>query len=973
MILAYICIVERNFKQLNHNRMKTQFKKISSIALLLLLLFGLSGFGQAVITPSTTPACNNNGQVTFTISGGTSGYNFELVELTPQSNWYQGQTSPTFTNLPAGNYQVYAFNGSDSATAFFTVSSVVNVTSVITNTVCPGNAGTIVTTTTGGSTPYSYHWANGATTANLTNLAGGIYYADVTDANGCFFQVTDTLIATTSAAVSISSSGPVCTPTLTAVPTGTTGTITYYWSNGASTSSISNLSNYSNYAVTITDANGCSADQSTYVSATMLQVDTSISTVTNPGCQTLGSIAISMNNGTAPFSYLWSNGATTRTIAGLAVGQYLVTVTDANGCTGSTGFYLVNQIPFNSYIGQAANPTCGNSDGSITADANLNGNTSGFSYLWSNGSTLQGLTNIPAGTYTCTITDANSCSVEVGQSLVGIPGFTVSISTTTTACDTSLHTGSATAVISGIGTSPYSFIWTQFDYYTNTNTVISHSQTVSNLAVNTYLSVQVADANGCTYTQYGDSTLIQLDPSCYDHITGNVFVDANGNCTLDQGEQPVTYAYIVGTGTNGSSYYANPDANGFYDLQVFPGTYIVTANYYQSNCNVNSCTSSYSATFNTTGQVSSGNNFSIGNGIPTFDLGVHMGYEGSAPGQQREYWVYYYNWGLTSVASGVLTFVHDPNITLVNTTPAYTSYDAASHTITWDINNNLAPMQWLDPQHQVIMYFDIPSSLSLGTPLTAAASITPVVNDCDPSNNSQYLTDIVSASHDPNEKEVSPAGNLTASDTVLTYTIRFQNDGNAPANLIVITDTLSPNVDPSTVQPGASSAPYTFKITGNGILTFTFTDINLIDSVHNVDSSKGFVMYTIKTKRNLVLGTQINNTAYIYFDANPAVVTNTTQSLRSNWPTGITKITTSAMKAQVLPNPASDKARIEFEGATGNIELKITDALGNVIAKNNSSDAYYTFNVEKLSAGIYFYTAEDANGNRASGKISIVH
>ncbi len=954
--------------------MKTQFKKISSITLLLLLLFGLSGFGQVTITPSVTPACTNNGQVTFTVTGGTGGYSFELAELSPQSNWYQGQTSPTFTNLPAGVYQVYAFNGSDSAVTQFTIPSVINVTSVITNTTCPGNAGSITTTPNGGTAPYTYWWSNNATTTNLSNLAGGIYDADVTDASGCFFQVSDTVIATTTAAVNISTTGPVCTPTLTAIPTGTTGTVTYYWSDGESTSSISNLTNYSNYAVTITDANGCSADQSTYVSATMLWIDSFSTTVVNLGCQTTGSIAVNMDNGTAPFRYLCSTGATTATIAGLTSGgNYNLTVKDVNNCSASTSFYVSYVPGFNAFIGQAADPTCGNSDGSITADANINGNTNGFTFLWSTGSTAQGLTNIPAGTYTCTITDANSCTAVVGQSLIGVPGFTVSISATPTACDTSLHTGTATAIISGTGAAPYSFTWTQFDWYTNTNTVISHSQTVSNLAIYTYLNVEVSDANGCTYTQYGDSVLIQLDPSCYDHITGNVFVDANGNCTFDQGEQAVTYAYLVATGTNGSSYYASPDANGFYDLQVFPGTYTVTANYYQTNCSINSCTSSYSANFTAIGQVSSGNNFSVGNGTATFDLGVHMGYEGSAPGQQREYWVYYYNWGLTSVASGVLTFVHDPNITLVNTTPAYTSYDAASHTITWDINNNLAPMQWLDPQHQVIMYFDIPSTLSLGTPLTAAASITPVVNDCDPSNNSQYLSDIVSASNDPNEKEVSPAGNLTAADTVLTYTIRFQNDGNAPANLIVITDTLSPNVDPSTVQPGASSAPYTFKITGNGILTFTFTDINLPDSLHNVDSSKGFVMYTVKTKRNLALGTQINNTAYIYFDANTVVVTNTTQSLRSNWPTDVTKLSISAMKAQVLPNPASDKARIEFEGATGNIELKITDALGNVIAKDNSNETFYTLNVEKLAAGIYFYTAQDANGNRASGKISIVH
>jgi hypothetical protein len=79
------------------------------------------------------------------------------------------------------------------------------------------------------------------------------------------------------------------------------------------------------------------------------------------------------------------------------------------------------------------------------------------------------------------------------------------------------------------------------------------------------------------------------------------------------------------------------------------------------------------------------------------------------------------------------------------------------------------------------------------------------------------------------------------------------------------------------------------------------------------------------------------------------------------------------MTARVLPNPASDKARIEFEGATGIITIKVSDALGNIVANSNSAESYYTLNVEKLAAGIYFYAAEDANGNRVSGKISIVH
>jgi hypothetical protein len=161
-------------------------------------------------------------------------------------------------------------------------------------------------------------------------------------------------------------------------------------------------------------------------------------------------------------------------------------------------------------------------------------------------------------------------------------------------------------------------------------------------------------------------------------------------------------------------------------------------------------------------------------------------------------------------------------------------------------------------------------------------------------------------------------------------------------------------------------------MSGNGIMTFTFQGINLPDSSHG-DSSRGFVMYTVHTNRNLPLGTQVNNTASVYFDLNPAVVTNTTTNIRSDIPNGIVNIGNSAMTAQVVPNPANESAHIRFKGATGTVNLQITDELGNVIANASADGQAYTLDAARLSTGIYFYTAKDANGNRATGKISVVH
>jgi hypothetical protein len=154
-------------------------------------------------------------------------------------------------------------------------------------------------------------------------------------------------------------------------------------------------------------------------------------------------------------------------------------------------------------------------------------------------------------------------------------------------------------------------------------------------------------------------------------------------------------------------------------------------------------------------------------------------------------------------------------------------------------------------------------------------------------------------------------------------------------------------------------------------MTFTFDGINLPDSSHG-DSSKGFVTYTVRTRPNLPIGTQIDNTAYIYFDINPAIVTNTTVNTRSDWPNGIPTINGGAMSAQVVPNPANDKAIITFKGATGNVELTLTDELGNLLLSTTTDSKNYTLDAQRFAPGMYFYAAKDANGNRASGKISIV-
>jgi len=143
----------------------------------------------------------------------------------------------------------------------------------------------------------------------------------------------------------------------------------------------------------------------------------------------------------------------------------------------------------------------------------------------------------------------------------------------------------------------------------------------------------------------------------------------------------------------------------------------------------------------------------------------------------------------------------------------------------------------------------------------------------------EYCGQVV-GSFDPNDKQGFPAGVGETHDVLpneqLQYLIRFQNTGTAPAYTVVIRDTLDDNLDISSVTPGVASHDYSFTMYGERVLQWTFNNIMLADSFSNEEASHGFITYTVNQMQDLADGTQINNSAAIYFDSNEPVITNTT-------------------------------------------------------------------------------------------------
>lgn len=235
------------------------------------------------------------------------------------------------------------------------------------------------------------------------------------------------------------------------------------------------------------------------------------------------------------------------------------------------------------------------------------------------------------------------------------------------------------------------------------------------------------------------------------------------------------------------------------------------------------------------------------------------------------------------------------------------------------------------------------------------------------------------AAYDPNDKSAQPIGYDSAhyifDYTALDYKVRFQNTGNDTAFLVVIRDTLSPHLDLSTIEMGASSHPYTWRIYGQGILEVKFSNILLPDSSTNEPASNGFFRFRIQQTTSNPLGTVIHNSAAIYFDYNPPIITNQTWHTIGDNFVPIYLTTIQQYKADldvfVYPNPFKQSTTIKVEGQHfEQLQLSIFNTTGQLmqhISKENTNRIQLHRN--HLPTGIYFYHLE-GNGQRIStGKI----
>jgi len=850
---------------------------------------------------------NNDGQLHLVIGGGNAPYTI---------NWSNGDTGVVATNL-AGNATYLATvtdNSGCTQTFSFFVNESLAVSIGISNN-CT-NVQTLTANVIGGSTPYSFQWINGDTSQQITVMdsVSSWYNVTVIDSSGCTGSqwiyvppirsiwhwdiIVSPICAASNGSIDINPYG------------GSGGIYTYLWNTGATTKKIDSIP-AGTYWVTVSDTGGCSVTDTFNLLANNNNFwawpDSSQGSPASCGMNN-GSAAVSLWGGTPPYSYLWSNGDTVAMPTYLwGDSTYMVTVTDSNGCMATTQVWVQQVLTVSTQI----IPDCGGGNGSITVTPTSG--SSPFTYSWNTGDTTNAIHNITSGWYSLVITDSSGCSVWES---IFVPANNLSVSLSSNYPSTCTSSdGNITAFITG-GVPPYSILWN------NSAT----TPTISSLTAGSY-NVTVTDSNGCVAKAY----VYLVDTlNCYAKITGRVYHDDNANCIFDGFDYPVPNVMIQLS--NGQYVFTNNV--GVYCFYSNPGTYVVNAITpagFNPVCPV--APPNYSVAAPSAGTTYGNYDFYF-EPDTLLDLEITSMYSAPfVPGLNRNVYLCYKNSGVT-LRNGFVHIIHPPGVSFVGSNPVNAGYNPLTRTILWNFSG-LTPNQI----KCITINLAADSTLVVGNRIKFSGLIGPIAGDSIPINNYDTICPMVLNSYDPNDKQVEPAGlgtagYISAGDYYMDYKIRFQNTGTYFARDIVIVDTLSNNLDASTLQKTGESFGCDISVSSGNIVEFRFNNIWLPDSNSNEPESHGFVSFRIKQQPNLTPGTQITNAADIYFDFNAPIRTNKVLNTIDSSVVSIEVNDIVEIDAKIYPNPFVSNTTLELSlDERANVAVSVYNLIGQLVER----------------------------------------
>ncbi|MBS1596049.1 MAG: gliding motility-associated C-terminal domain-containing protein [Bacteroidetes bacterium] len=515
----------------------------------------------ALTNTTMQPTCgNNNGEIVVRATGGTPAYTY---------SWSPNVSSiDSALNLAPNTYSITV---TDSHGCTATTGATLAVSTPVTAATGPqanvscygGSNGVAHVTVTGGTAPLTYTWsAGGSTVDSATGLTAGTYTVTVRDAGGCSasasFTITQPAAALSATAATTATSCGSSTGQITITPAGGTSGYTYVWSPNVSTTATAINLGVGTYNVTVTDAHGCTFATSGSIASTS-GFSVSQGSQTNVNCYggTTGAAQVTASGGTTPYVYTWSpNVSTTASASSLAAGTYSVTVDDQAGCSGIVTFNISQPASALSLTATVTNATCGQSNGQIQITAT--GGTPGYVYAWTDFALGATRTNLPAGTYTVGVSDANGCTASSTSTVTVSPAVNATAGTTINVSCNGANDGSAHINVSG-GTAPLVYAWTPA-------AGISGAATDSAYGLRpgvTYTAI-VSDGAGCADTVTVSVT--QPTPYTVSHAS------TNADCGVSNGTASVTVS-----GSNGGYTYAWNNAQTSATITgLNGGLYIVT-------------------------------------------------------------------------------------------------------------------------------------------------------------------------------------------------------------------------------------------------------------------------------------------------------------------------------------------------------------------------------------------------------------
>jgi gliding motility-associated-like protein len=511
---------------------------------------------SCVVTASASIQLDNPPSISATVVNTTCGQNNGLIDVEVTGGtapltvlWSNAAETIDQINLSSGEYSLTITDDNGcSVSATYTIAPSVQPQSelAILNPSCGNDTGSVVLTLTGAISPITYSWTfNGspfANTANISNLAAGIYILTANDGSGCVVHDTASLVYPNQPILETQITNTQCgleTGAIDLTVTGGSGDFTFFWDDSfgftASTEDIADLA-FGCYTVTVTDANGCEVSTEACIENDNAPIiDFS---VTNASCNLdNGSITANISGGVIPYSLSWTGTVESgETISDLAVGTYYLLVIDDNGCETIDSVAIINTgIP--ALNANQLDATCGANDGSI--DLIVSGGQSPYTFIWSpNGEDTEDLSDLAPGDYSVVVTDNASCEIGGAFTIGTQDGPTITFTQINPECGNS--EGSIDLTVTG-GSGDFTFDWTG-------NGIVQGSEDQSGLTSGLYTVVVTDNQGACS-----DSVSITISNSNSFEVTPTIIGTTcglnNGSVSLAivGGTEPFTYTWCDGS------------------------------------------------------------------------------------------------------------------------------------------------------------------------------------------------------------------------------------------------------------------------------------------------------------------------------------------------------------------------------------------------------------------------------------------